>query len=59
MLMAAYVRRKRWEAEQQAAAIWNMFGTAMAKGGTGSVGKRAGPREMTATSLLHTIGVEA
>ncbi len=32
--MNAYVRRKQWEAEQTAMAVWNLLGKAM--------GKRAG-----------------
>lgn len=63
MFMASYVRRKRWEAEQQAAAIWKLLGDAMSnKGGTAgrsAVPVQGKPKQMSGMKLLHAIGVEA
>lgn len=57
MMMAAYVRRKQWEAERMAEAIWSVLGKAMNGGRRGRRGP-AGGSEMSGLQLLSTIGVE-
>ncbi len=60
MMMAAYVRRKQWEAERMAEGIWSVLGKAMGQGRTSRppAGARGGMQKMSGMQLLNTIGVE-
>ena len=59
MMMAAYVRRKQWEADRVAVAVWDLLGKALnQRKGPGAGSPSGGKSKMSGMQLLHTIGVE-
>jgi hypothetical protein len=49
LLLSAYTRRRQWESEIQAAAIWNLLAQAMAR-------KDNGNKTVPAAELLRMMG---
>lgn len=60
MMMAAYVRRKRFEAEVLAVAVWDVLGKAMGdRGGRKAAPARTqGRRNVSGLQMLREVGAE-
>jgi hypothetical protein len=59
-LIAAFARRKRWEARTLAMEIWNVLGEAMSegKGRSGKSGGRSGRQRVSASEFMKETGAK-